>query len=131
MSDPVRVVAAVFVRRDQVLACRRAAGRPAAGKWEFPGGKIEPGETPEAALRREITEEFSVLISAGDLVAVAVTEVDGRQIELSGYRVINYHPAPAASTDHDQLRWLGLDELEELDWAEPDLPIVRKLIEEG
>jgi 8-oxo-dGTP diphosphatase len=128
VTDPVRVVAAVFARDDQVLVCRRAADRAAGGRWEFPGGKIESGESPEDALRREILEELGVLITVGDLINTGVTDVDGRSIELSGYRVIDYSPSPTSSTDHDQLCWRPVAELADLDWAEPDLPIVDELI---
>ncbi|NYE18735.1 (deoxy)nucleoside triphosphate pyrophosphohydrolase [Microbacterium immunditiarum] len=129
MSDAlptIDVVAAVVERDGAFLACRRAAGRAAAGKWEFPGGKVEASESPADALVREIREELGVSIEvAGELVVVE----PGRD---GGIRLICLHarlegPPPVASTDHDELRWVARDELAALDWAEPDVPAVRLL----
>ncbi|AWH91213.1 DNA mismatch repair protein MutT [Dietzia lutea] len=122
----IEVVAAVFVRGGEVLACKRAPGKPAAGKWEFPGGKIDDGETPELALVREIREELGVSVSVGDLVDRSVTSVGDAEIDLACYLVSSLD-IPTTSTDHDELRWLPLDSLASLDWAAPDLPAVAVL----
>lgn len=125
MISPVRVVAAVFIRDGRVLACRRRPERSAGGRWEFPGGKIEAGETGQDALRREIAEELGVQITVERLLDSSITDVDGRPIELDCYLVADFEPDPTASTDHDQLLWCSADRLADLAWAEPDLPAVR------
>ncbi|HSD11856.1 MAG TPA: NUDIX domain-containing protein, partial [Candidatus Binatia bacterium] len=61
MSNPVRVVAGVCLRDGKALVCKRSVARPHAGKWEFPGGKVEPGETLAEALRRELREELGIV----------------------------------------------------------------------
>ncbi|UFS57607.1 (deoxy)nucleoside triphosphate pyrophosphohydrolase [Subtercola endophyticus] len=99
----VFVVGAVIAHGGKVLCCRRAPGKASAGLWEFPGGKIEAGETPEQALAREIQEELGVPILVGDLVLRAITSVDGREIDLACYWATLQHDAPSASTDHDQV----------------------------
>ncbi|MGN0100133.1 (deoxy)nucleoside triphosphate pyrophosphohydrolase [Dietzia sp. CH92] len=122
----IEVVAAVFVRGGEVLACRRAPGKSAPGKWEFPGGKIDDNETPEAALVREVREELGISVSVGALVDRTVTPVGDLDIDLACYLVTSAE-APARSSDHDELRWLPRHSLASLDWAAPDLPAVAVL----
>lgn len=123
----MEAVAAVFTDGDRVLACRRRAGLEAAGRWEFPGGKLEPGESCEAALEREIAEELDVEIEVGEVLDRSTTMVAGRPITLSCYFVRALAEGPGASTDHDQVCWFARDRLPWLRWAAPDLPAVRKL----
>lgn len=120
------MVAAVFYREGQVLACKRAPGKSAAGKWEFPGGKIDDDETPELALSREIREELAISISVGALVDRTSTPVGDLDIDLACY-LVSSDEVPSHSTDHDELRWLPVDALSDLDWAAPDLPAVAVL----
>jgi 8-oxo-dGTP diphosphatase len=124
----LEVVAAVMVRDGRALACRRAAHKPGAGTWEFPGGKVEPGEAPEAALAREIREELAVDVTVGALVDRSEVPVEDRVIDLACYLVDPVGPLPTASTDHDELRWVPVAELGALAWSAPDLPAVRRLV---
>ena len=102
--------------------------KSAAGKWEFPGGKVEPDESPEAALIREIREELGVEIELGDRISGAETRAGDLSIDLASYRAITIGPAPTSSTDHDELRWLRISDLAQLDWASPDVPTVEALV---
>ncbi|MGO2751847.1 MAG: (deoxy)nucleoside triphosphate pyrophosphohydrolase [Pseudoclavibacter sp.] len=120
-------MAGIFLRGREALACRRAANKSAAGYWEFPGGKVEPGEAPESALVRELFEELSTRVVVQDLVDRSVTRVQGIAIDLSCYLVHAQGGVPVSSTDHDLLRWVPVDELATLDWAQPDLPAVAAL----
>ena len=123
----MQVVAAVFTDGERVLACRRREHLQAGGRWEFPGGKLEAGETPDAALAREIEEELGVEIEVGDLLDRTTSIVDGVEITLSCYFVRVVSETPQFSTDHDELGWFERERLMWLNWAEPDLPAVRKL----
>lgn len=124
----MNVVAAVFTDGDLVLACRRNAGIEAGGYWEFPGGKVAEGEAPQAALEREIWEELGVEIEVGALADRSATMVTGEQIDLSCYFVRSLGDVPRTSTDHDLVCWLRRERLIWLNWAQPDLPCVRRLV---
>jgi len=123
----MEVVAAVFIDGERVLACRRREHLQAGGRWEFPGGKLEADEAAEAALEREIAEELGVEIQVGDLLDSTTTIVDGTEITLSCYFVEPVAESPQFSSDHDELGWFERDRLMWLNWAQPDLPAVRKL----
>lgn len=124
----LEVVAAVIRDGDRFLACRRRPEKSAGGLWEFPGGKIEPGEAPEEALAREIQEELGVQVAIGRLLTVDDTALESRVIRLSCWWATLLEVAPTTSTDHDSLRWVARDELSSLGWAKPDLPAVGKLV---
>jgi 8-oxo-dGTP diphosphatase len=130
-AAPLRVVAAVITDRGEILACRRTADRSAGGLWEFPGGKIEEGESPESALVREIREELDVAIRVDDHLTSDVTVVGDRAIELICLRARLEHGRPVSSSDHDRMAWLNPKDLEQLTWASPDLPAVRLLLAEA
>lgn len=124
----IEVVAGVLTQPDgRVLACRRAPGRSAAGQWEFPGGRVEPRESAEEALRRELHEELGLDAVVHALIDRSVTRVGSVDIDLATYRVPWVEAGPMSSTDHDELRWVSDSELGALGWALPDLPTVRVL----
>jgi 8-oxo-dGTP diphosphatase len=127
VTDPIVVVAAVFERDGEVLACRRAPGKIDAGLWEFPGGKVEHGEEPESALAREIREELGVAIEVSRKLDRSSTRVGSRLIDLTTYAVRPLTDYPTASNDHDELRWVEKASLAALRWALPDLPTVTLL----
>ncbi|WP_309131257.1 (deoxy)nucleoside triphosphate pyrophosphohydrolase [Brevibacterium sp.] len=127
MSEALQVVGAVLHRDGQVLACRRSPHKAEGGKWEFPGGKIEPGESPKSALRRELEEELGLVsVSVGDLLTREVSNSNGQSIDLACYWA-QASEFPVVSTDHDELRWCSIYELSDLDWAVADLPTVNAL----
>ena len=105
------------------LACRRHAGKAAAGRWEFPGGKIEPGESPADAVVREIREELGV----GIRVTGHLTTDDTGPIRLICLLAQLDGARPVSSTDHDALDWVPPERLGLLHWADADLPAVRLL----
>ncbi|MFF2275751.1 (deoxy)nucleoside triphosphate pyrophosphohydrolase [Agromyces sp. NPDC058126] len=127
MTSALRVVAAAVVHDGLTLACRRASGRAAAGKWEFPGGKVEPGEGPRVALVRELREELGIEVEILELIDRSSTRVGEVTIDLSTYAARLRTRRPEQSTDHDLLGWFTPAELPQLDWAAPDLPAVSAL----
>ena len=118
----MRVVGAAWIRDGRVLAAQRGPGRSSAGLWEFPGGKVEPGEDDAAALRRELSEELGVRASVGARVGAPV-RTDA--IELVVY-VVGSDDAPTA-TEHTALRWLSADELRSVPWVEADVAFLDPL----
>jgi mutator protein MutT len=117
------VVGAALVREGRLLAARRRD----TGGWEFPGGKVESGEAPAAAIERELREELGVDVRA---VAALGTARDAR-IELELWQVQLIRGEPRADSDHDELRWLGAPELDSVAWLPVDralLPCVHAMI---
>ncbi|WP_246086864.1 (deoxy)nucleoside triphosphate pyrophosphohydrolase [Nocardioides humi] len=123
----IEVVGAVIVRDGLVLCARRGPGGEAGGMWEFPGGKVEPGESPQAALAREIREELGCVVEVGDLVTTTRHVGSAAVVELSTYwcRVVAGTPEP---TEHAAVRWLPAARLGELEWAPADVPAVELVI---
>lgn len=113
----------------RILAFRRSPGKDAAGLWEFAGGKIEPGETPEQALIREIQEELDIDVVIGERILTSEVWVAARErhVTLTCFLVHPLSELPVSSTDHDELRWMPVTELHSLDWIAPDVPVVEEL----
>ncbi len=125
-----RSVAGIALRQGRVLVGRRKPGGALGGKWEFPGGKREPGESDEDALIREYDEEFGVAIRVGAFLGESQF-VNGDKVYGLSALLVDLRAAPTELREHDELRWLGADELTALDLAESDralLPFVLPLL---
>lgn len=121
----IQVVGAVIVDAGRVLCTQRGSGS-LEGLWEFPGGKLEQGESPEEALAREVGEELGCLIKVGARVAVTEHEYDFAVIELTTFYCSLVDGEPKLS-EHTALAWLPPDELTTLTWAPADVPAVLKI----
>jgi len=128
MTGVVTVAAVALVDAEgRVLVQQRPPGKPMADLWEFPGGKVEAGETPESALIRELREELAIEASIGEEMAREQIVYPGRTpIELIFFRVPDFQGEPQ-NLDFEQIVWAGRDELESYDFLEGDLPFVTKL----
>jgi 8-oxo-dGTP diphosphatase len=126
------VVGAAIVRSGRVLACRRTTPAAAAGRWELPGGKVEPGETPEGALVREVEEELGCAIAVVRWLRASAPVGDGLVLRAALAELVDGEPVPV---EHDAIRWLAADELDDVDWLDPDRPFLEEirhtLVEEG
>jgi 8-oxo-dGTP diphosphatase len=130
----ILVVAAVIVddlaAPTRVLAARRATPGASAGGWEFPGGKVEPGEDPIAALHRELAEELSITVDLGAELCPpdggAWPIVPQHEMRLWFAVVTSGIPTPTGS--HDELRWLSGDQLDQVAWLPTDHAIVAQLV---
>jgi 8-oxo-dGTP diphosphatase len=124
LKPTVRVVAAVIPDGEQrVLVTQRTAGKALAGKWEFPGGKVESGEPEAAALRRELQEELGVQVESARAVFALTHEYPEQHVELSVWMIDEYSGVPRG-LEGQPLRWERLAALRELPLLPADLPII-------
>jgi len=124
----IEVVAAVFVDQDSKIYCaRRRNDGELALKWEFPGGKIEAGETHKEALAREIKEELSADVEVGEFITTVKHQYSGFHITMHAYysKVIS---GELILSEHTGFEWLDKEDLLNLEWAAADIPIVNILM---
>lgn len=119
----INVVGAVINQDGRILCAQRGPGGRLGGMWEFPGGKIENGESPRDALIREIDEELRCEIAVGDEVTTTRHEYDFGVVTLTTFWCALVAGTPTL-TEHAEVRWLGPDELDQLEWAPADVPAV-------
>ncbi len=124
VSKQIAVVGAVIVRNGLVLCAQRGPAGTLGGTWEFPGGKIEPGETARDALVREIDEELRCEIVVGDRITTTAYDYDFGTVTLTTFwcELVDGEPV---LTEHAAVKWLAPGQLGELDWAPSDVPAVR------
>lgn len=117
----IEVVAAIIVHDGKVLATQRGYGNYA-GKWEFPGGKIEPDEAPEAALVREIHEELDAAIEVGSLLVTV--DYDYPEFAMTMHCYVCELESEVKLLEHSDARWLGREELDDVDWLPSDIEVI-------
>jgi len=124
----IAVAAAIIIRADEVLVARRRPGLHLAGQWEFPGGKIEPGETAEQCLVRELREELGIDCRIESFLGESVYGYSKKTVQLLGY-LGSFCEGTFRLEDHDEVRWVQVDDrLLALNWAPADIPLVESVI---
>lgn len=123
----IEVVCAV-IRDEQgrLLAGLRPQGKHLGGMWEFPGGKVDPGESAEEALVRELREELGIEVGVGAALEPVCWEYESGVIRLSPF-VCTMRGGEITVMSHERVAWVGLDELEEFDWAPADVPVLAQI----
>lgn len=127
MKKQINVVGAVVVRDDTILAAQRSSAMALPGMWEFPGGKIEAGETPQQALAREMNEELLCTVEIGEHVETTSHEYDFGVVTLTTYyaRLVDDEPQ---LTEHSEIRWIPASTLDSVEWAPADVPAVQRIM---
>ena len=123
--NTIRVVAAVIRREDKIFATAKGYGE-FKGQWEFPGGKIEPGETPQEALVREIHEELAVKIKIGDLIDTVEYDYPSFHLSMDCFWCI-VTDGEITLKEAEDARWLSKDELYSVNWLPADLGLIEKI----
>lgn len=122
------VAAALTNERDEILLQKRPMGVQMGGLWEFPGGKLDPGESPEIALVRELEEELGIIVAAQDLVpeTFASAPLGDRNLVLLLYRCAHWSGTPTAIYASD-IQWTLPQDMADMRMPPADYPLVRKL----
>ena len=124
----IRVVAAVIKDENKVFATQRGYGEYKDG-WEFPGGKIEEGETPQQALKREIMEELDTEIIVGDLIDTIEYDYPNFHLSMDCFwcRMVN---GSLTLKEHEAAKWLDRDSIDSVDWLPADITLIEKVKKE-
>ena len=129
-NNILKVTAGVLGKDGKFLIAKRKKDDVLGGLWEFPGGKIEDGETAEECLAREIKEELEIIVEVGELITSNNHEYPHGYFELIAYRV-KYISGEIVLNDHDDFKWVTIDEMDNFEFPPADIPIINKLTNNG
>ena len=122
----INVTAAIIIKDNKVFIAKRSSTSSLPNKWEFPGGKVEIGDTPEECLARELFEEFNINVIVEEFVAESVYQYERQQIRLIAFRVKTDANITKMNA-HDDVRWVPIENLLDYDLAPADVPIAREV----
>lgn len=122
----IKVVAAIIRDGDRIFATQRGYGEYKDG-WEFPGGKVEPGETSQEALVREIKEELDADIIVGDMLTTVEYDYPTFHLSMDCFWVTLVEGSKMKLLEHEAAKWLSLDELDEVEWLPADVKVVEAI----
>ncbi len=123
---PLIVTAAVIIKDEKALITRRPKNKPQGGLWEFPGGKLEPGESPSVALQRELTEELDIKIEVGSIIDAIYYRYLWGPVLILAYHCTLVSGTPS-NIEVDEHRWVSLDKLHQYDFLPADKPLIKQL----
>ena len=129
MKKEIHVVGAVIKTNNKILCAQRGPGKALAYLWEFPGGKVEPGETDKEVLKRKIREELLCKIEVKNKVTTTRHEYDFGFVNLTTFECDLLEGEPVL-TEHVAVKWLSVEELATLEWAPADIPAIEILMEQ-
>ena len=127
MPKIIRVTAAIIEKEGKILIAKRKVGDDLfAGLWEFPGGKIEEGETPKECMARELKEELDIEVEVGELITSNLHKYPHGEFELLAYKV-KHISGEITLNDHDEIKWVTVDEMSHFEFPPADIPIITNL----
>ena len=115
-----------FNKNNKILIAKRRANQYLKNKWEFPGGKIEKGETPEECLRRELKEEFDIIVKISPFFMESIFQYPHKKIQLLAYFAY-LQSGYLKANEHEEYKWVSINELDHYEFLEADQPIVSKI----
>ena len=122
----IDVSCAIIIQNHKILCVQRGTGRHLAGKWEFPGGKVRPGESMEASVVREVREELDLDVEVQKKLSAVTHSYPDKTVRLLPF-ICRITGGTLHLHEHQSYQWLGPEELDGLDWCEADQPILREL----
>jgi 8-oxo-dGTP diphosphatase len=122
----IDVTAAILMEGGKVLIACRRPGTSQAGLWEFPGGKVQPGESPEQCLSREIQEELGIQVAVDNFFGESIYSYEDKTIRLLAYRVRS-EGGEISANDHAELAWVATEDLSQYRFCPADVPLAEKL----
>lgn len=122
----LEVVCGIIYKKDKIFIARKKKGKPLAGYWEFPGGKIEQNENPKKALIRELEEELGMVVSVGNQFGENLYQYPDKTIKLIAYSC-TFIKASYNLIDHDKYEWVTIKELSNYQFAQADLFFVKMI----
>lgn len=126
MRKQIRVAGAVIVRDGLILCAQRGLQGTLPGLWEFPGGKIEPGESNRETVAREIVEELGCVVAVGEEITTTTHEYEFGEVTLTTY-YCELESGDPQSSEHSALAWLAPGDLQQIEWAPADIPAVERI----
>jgi len=127
LKKRINVVGAILTRGNNIFAAQRSSKMSLSGMWEFPGGKIEPHESPKEALLRELKEELLCTAEVGNLVQTTEYEYEFGTVILTTFYCSLTGDEPKL-TEHSEIRWVQVSDLDQLNWAPADIPAVKQVM---
>lgn len=126
-SSKKKVIAGVIQKDNKFLIAQRGKKDALYGKWEFPGGKMEEGETEQETLTRELHEEFGIQVEVGEYICSSFFIHKDTQMEMQAFSVISFSE-PFTLYEHLQIKWVAKEEFSDYEFPEPDYPIIEILL---
>jgi 8-oxo-dGTP diphosphatase len=122
----IDVTAAIIKRDGNILIAKRSSNSSLPNKWEFPGGKVDGGETPEECLARELYEEFDSIVTVGNFLIESVYQYEHKTIRVMAFQVFTDADITTMNA-HDEVKWVPMEALLDYDLAPADVPIAKEV----